>query len=352
MAFSAFGAKPAGAGTSLFGQTGAAPATQPQQSLFGTNNASSSAPKPAFGAFGAQTQPAQGSSLFGGQSVQQQQPQQPSLGSSLFSTTAGQQQQTTGSSLFGQTQPAQQTTGTGLFGQSAGAQPQGQQSSLFGNTATQNQPAQSNSLFGTNTTQNQPAQSNSLFGSSSTQPGQGLFSNTLTQPQQQTQSSLFGNAFGASSGIGTSTLGQSTLGGFGTSTAPGLQKQPTSGGFGAGGGANIFGRQTTTQPLGATTMALPFTKATKFNDLPDEIKRLFENIEYVRRHAITSTLEAQHATFIALASRTAAVDAELQKIKALYIQLWRAKTGSMRDPFNDLDRGAGGEFGLESLGGK
>ena len=67
--------------------------------------------------------------------------------------------------------------------------------------------------------------------------------------------------------------------------------------------------------------------------------------------AIVSTLEAQHATFMALASRTAAVDAELQKIRALYTQLWRAKTGSMRDPFNDLDR-VTGEIGLDSLSGK
>jgi nucleoporin p58/p45 len=62
-------------------------------------------------------------------------------------------------------------------------------------------------------------------------------------------------------------------------------------------------------------------------------------------------LEAQHATFMALASRTAAVDAELQKVKILYTQLWRAKTGSMRDPFNDLDC-ITGDFGLESLSGK
>ena len=65
--------------------------------------------------------------------------------------------------------------------------------------------------------------------------------------------------------------------------------------------------------------------------------------------AIASSLEAQHATFIALANKTAVIDAELQKIKALYTQLWRAKTGSMRDPFNELDRGNGGDFGLEGL---
>jgi len=65
--------------------------------------------------------------------------------------------------------------------------------------------------------------------------------------------------------------------------------------------------------------------------------------------AIASTLQAQHATFVALANKTAAIDAELQKIKTLYTQLWRARTGSMRDPFNELDRGTGKDFGLEGL---
>ena len=52
---------------------------------------------------------------------------------------------------------------------------------------------------------------------------------------------------------------------------------------------------------------------------------------------LAATLQAQHTTFLALAARTATLDAELQKIKALYTQLWRAKTGSVRDPFNELD---------------
>lgn len=68
--------------------------------------------------------------------------------------------------------------------------------------------------------------------------------------------------------------------------------------------------------------------------------------------AISATLEAQNASFVALANKTAALDADLQRLKALYTQLWRAKTGSMRDPFNQLDRGNGGEFGVESLYGK
>ena len=55
---------------------------------------------------------------------------------------------------------------------------------------------------------------------------------------------------------------------------------------------------------------------------------------------------------MALASKTAALDVELQKIKVLYIQLWRAKTGSRRDPFNELDRGIGEEFGMNGLNGK
>jgi len=67
--------------------------------------------------------------------------------------------------------------------------------------------------------------------------------------------------------------------------------------------------------------------------------------------SITATLQAQHATFLALASRTAAVDAELQKIKALYIQLWRSKTGSVRDPFDDVVKSSetGNDFGLSGL---
>jgi hypothetical protein len=50
---------------------------------------------------------------------------------------------------------------------------------------------------------------------------------------------------------------------------------------------------------------------------------------------ISGTLQAQNATFLALASKTAALEAELQKIKVLYTQLWRAKTESVRDPFVD-----------------
>jgi nucleoporin p58/p45 len=64
---------------------------------------------------------------------------------------------------------------------------------------------------------------------------------------------------------------------------------------------------------------------------------------------IAATLQAQHATFISLANKTALVDAELQKIKTIYTQLWRSKTGSMRDPFNPLDSADNSDYGMSGL---
>lgn len=76
-----------------------------------------------------------------------------------------------------------------------------------------------------------------------------------------------------------------------------------------------------------------------------------QQVQYTPQ-AITATLEAQNTSFVALANKIAALDTDLQRLKVLYTQLWRAKTGSMRDPFSQLDRGSGGEFGVESLYGK
>jgi len=66
---------------------------------------------------------------------------------------------------------------------------------------------------------------------------------------------------------------------------------------------------------------------------------------------VSAIMQAQYATFIALASKTAAVDAELQKIKVLYTQLWRAKTGSVRDPFGDVVKPSdkSSDFGFSQL---
>jgi nucleoporin p58/p45 len=65
--------------------------------------------------------------------------------------------------------------------------------------------------------------------------------------------------------------------------------------------------------------------------------------------AITSTIQAQNASFLNLASRAAAVHGELQKIKQLYTQLWRAKTSSVRDPFEVPGREEGDTLGLSAL---
>ncbi|OBZ62665.1 Nucleoporin nup45 [Grifola frondosa] len=464
-------------GSSIFGQTNT---PKPQGGIFGGGQQQQTTTS--LGAFGqpsTQNQPAQGTSIFGtplGQNPQQQQQQQQPAGSTLFGTSLGQTPQTqTGqsTSLFGtplgQNPQMQAGQSTGLFGTSLGQNPQqqqtqtGQSSGLFGGAfgQMQQQPQQQPSttgIFGQSVaqsgpfggTQNQPQQQSTLgaFGSLGTQPtsgGWGLGS-TTTQPAQQA---------GGSSFLGGSTLGGSLWGKPATQTP--------------------FGGQTVPQPTGPP----PFTKSTKFNDLPDQVKKIFEGTDafiqarvqisndlkqrklgeealkgqedvralhkdltnaisvlrsdvlhtrdlkskveqtvqdtivatrivegfknpqqhgaYLKNHAefpleffnrvteqmaqrlrwykatieqierklssaasqpqytpqaISSTLEAQHATFIALASKTAALDAELQKLRTLYTQLWRAKTGSMRDPFNELDRGSGGDFGLESLSAK
>ncbi|CCO30781.1 hypothetical protein BN14_04813 [Rhizoctonia solani AG-1 IB] len=49
--------------------------------------------------------------------------------------------------------------------------------------------------------------------------------------------------------------------------------------------------------------------------------------------AIANALRAQHASFMALAARTAEIDAAVQKHKTVYTARWRAQTGSARDPF-------------------
>ncbi|KAL4064460.1 hypothetical protein J3A83DRAFT_4167783 [Scleroderma citrinum] len=417
--------------TSIFGQA----ASKPAGSLFsGTQPSGTSA----FTGFG--TQPAQGTSLFGG--GQQQQQQQPT--SSLFGQpTGGTATQTTpGTSLFGGTpqQQPQTAIGTSFFGSTTQQQPQGTTGpSLFG-TATQQQP--------------QAATGTSLFGSTAqpAQPTIGLFGAPAQQQQQPQQGTGF---------FGSTLQPQPTLSALGTA--------PSSA------GPSLFGIQQSISPVQVSGHVL-FSKSTKFNDLPDDVKKKFEaldahiqgriqisnelkqrklgqeatkgqelirevhrellsvasmiqsdaqfvrdlkakteqavqdtivatriidgfknlqqhgaylknyasfplefftrvtkemqerlqwcknTIEQIERklsstvaqqqntpQAIASTLQAQHAVSVSLAAKTATVDAELQKLKSLYTQLWRTKTGSVRDPFNDLDRGTGGDFGMESL---
>ncbi|KAL5526473.1 NUP49 [Sanghuangporus sanghuang] len=418
--------------------------------------------KPLFGA-SAQSAP---SFTFGqpqqNQQQQQQQPQQQQQQQPSGTTATA-----TGTGLFGNIQPntAQQPS-TGLFGSStAQQQPQQQQQ--------QQQP--STGLFG------QPT-STGLFGSST----------SAAQPQQQQTSSLFGNTQPTTSAFG----------GFGASTSGGqqnqLQQQPQ-------GGTSFFGQpaqsqaqqqqqqlqfqqQQQQQSTAAANAGVPlFTKTTKFNDLPEDVRKKFEQIDahiqgrvqistelkqhklgdepqkgaeqirivhkdlvnsinklrsdiaamrelrarmdqavqdtiaatriidafkasqsgqsaqsqqtvWLKNYAgfpleffsrvteqlkerlqwfnntleqierklvseanhvsitpqsVTSTLQAQHASFVALAAKTAALDGELQKLKHTYRTLWRARTSSARDPFNELDRSTivgGGELGIEGLG--
>ncbi|KIK90626.1 hypothetical protein PAXRUDRAFT_151502, partial [Paxillus rubicundulus Ve08.2h10] len=366
-----------------------------------------------------------------------------SLGTSAFGQP--QQQSAMSNPLFGQPagvmQQQQQPT-TSFFGQPAGATQQQQQqptTSLFGQPVGGTQQQQPTTLFGQSGGTTQSQSTSSLFG----QPASG------TQ-QQQPATNLFGQP-------ATSTAINTT-------------------------GSSLFvpQRQSSISPSQPTGPVL-FSKATKFNDLPDEIKKKFESLDthiqgrvqisndlkqrklgqeatkgqelirdylhscftqellnvaatiqsdvlftkdlktktdqavqdtivatriidgfrnpqqngiYLKNYAsfplefftrvtqqmqerlhwykntieqierklssaavqvqstpqvISSTLQTQHAIFISLAAKTAAVDAELQKVKILYTQLWRAKTGSMRDPFNDLDRGSEGDFGMDSL---
>jgi len=412
--------------------------------------------------------------LFGGQQ-QQQQPQasQPIQPPSLFGQppqNAQQQgQQQTGGGLFGNTQQPQQNAGaSSLF-------PQAQQQQNQTNT---NQTSMFTGFGGAGTTMNAQPFVNPFMAQQSTTGGFGSGTNPMNP--------LFGGAtagnslFGGASSNPTNTS-NTLFGGMSTNTGSGGTSTNTNPLLGGQSTTNLlFGnRQQSQSNMSFSTSSAgvpPFTKSTRFNDLPDAAKKVLEEIDahiqgriqicdnlkqrklgdeaskgkelirdvhkdllhtisviqsdllqtrafkskadqtvqdtiiatrivdgfrnpqhggaqlknyaefplefFTRRademkeklnwckntieaierklssiasqtqvtpQAITSTLEAQHMTFITLASRTAAVDAELQKVKTLYTQLWRAKTGSVRDPFHELDRGAGGEFGLEGL---
>lgn len=51
--------------------------------------------------------------------------------------------------------------------------------------------------------------------------------------------------------------------------------------------------------------------------------------------AVGATLQTQHNSALALANRVGAAHAALDRVRALYTQLWRARTGSSRDPFEE-----------------
>ncbi|KAJ7928767.1 nucleoporin FG repeat region-domain-containing protein [Mycena leptocephala] len=457
----AFGIKSsAPANASVFGQP--KPPAAPAGNAFGQQNQGG-------GAFG---QPA-GGGLFG----QPQQNQQPAAAAGgLFGQNQNQNQQPAAGGLFGQPQNQQQQPATGgLFGQPQNNQQQPAGGGLFGQS--QNQQPATGGLFGQPQNQQQQPAAGGLFGQPQNNQQQPASGGLFGQPQNQQQPAAGGGLFGQSQqpAAGGGLFGQS-------------QNQPAAGGglFGQSQnqqGGGLFGNNQ--QAGGGAVCAMfapkppqqhsppPFTKSTKFNDLPDNVKKMLEEIDthiqgrvqiskdlhqrklgdeatkgqetiravhkdlintttairtdlhftrdlkaktdqavqdtivatrlvdgfrnphanaaYLKDHAgfplefftrvtvqmrerlawykstieqierklsssagqaqytphgIHATLQAQHATFLALAAKTAAVDAQLQKIKQIYTQLWRAKTGSHRDPFEGReereDLGLGG----------
>ncbi|KAH7341907.1 hypothetical protein B0J17DRAFT_765901 [Rhizoctonia solani] len=160
-----------------------------------------------------------GGSLFGSNTTQTT-PAAPAATGGLFGATSQQTTAPATGGLFGSTQPATGTTGAGLFG----AQ----------------QPA-ANTTTGT---------TGGLFGA---QPANATTGNTggLFGAQPATNTTTGGGLFGGQTG--TNTAGSSF--GFGAPAATATPAQPAA------------------QPSG------PFTRTTKFNDLPDTQKKVFEEIE-------------------------------------------------------------------------
>ncbi|KIP10490.1 hypothetical protein PHLGIDRAFT_33866, partial [Phlebiopsis gigantea 11061_1 CR5-6] len=236
-----------------------------------------------FGASTTQPQP----SLFGNPAAGQQQPQ-PTQVPSLFGNSTlgqqGQQQQPQGAGLFGQQPQTQQPAGS-LFGGGFG---QNQQ-------ASQQQSAAPNIFFGQPPPQQQQQQQTAPL---ATNP---LFGGTTAQPQQS--GNLFGS-FGSNTSNTTTTgnglFGQSNagLGGFGANQSA-IQRQPTLSGFGAGTtNTNSLFKQPSQQiNLSATTQQTNtpfFGKSTKFNDLPEDVKRALESIDSHIQGRIQISNELKH----------------------------------------------------------
>ncbi|KAF7328005.1 hypothetical protein MKEN_00381200 [Mycena kentingensis (nom. inval.)] len=483
-------AAPAATG-SVFGQ----PAQQQQPATTNLFGQPQQQQQPATtGLFGQQQQPAQqqAGGLFG---QQQQQPAATNpfgapptnaqAGGGLFG--ASQSNNQAGGGLFGasQTQPAPSTSN--LFGGSSsnlfGAKPAGP-TGLFGASTTQQQPAGTTGLFGASTTQQQPASTNNLFGASTTN---NLFGNSTAAAPST-------GLFGASTAAAPSTgLFWREYDAAATAAVDGIvwgvyrdesafrrrvyKHEPAIWWRKAGTSASVRCLRLLRSFLIAFSSpqgAPAFSKSTKFNDLPDNIRSTFEQIEahiqgrvqiskelhqrklgeeatkgrdlirgvhtdvinvataihtdltfvqdlrgktdsavedtivatriidayrnphanmsYLKDHAgfpleffarvtqqmrdrlawykstieqierklsssagqaqtpqsIHATLQAQNASFLALAAKTAQLDAALQRIKQIYAQLYRTRTGSHRDPFEG-DAAERQDLGLGSL---
>ncbi|TRM64337.1 hypothetical protein BD626DRAFT_629296 [Schizophyllum amplum] len=296
MSFGGFGStlKPAASTPSLFG---------------GTQNTQNNQQKPAGSLFGQSSGGAFGGSSTFGQPQQQQQQQQQNAGGGLFggaNTNAG--ATGTGGGLFGNTGAGQQQQGSSLFGQPQQQPQQQQQQSgggLFGSTNTGANTGTGGGLFGsTNTNTNTGTTSGGLFGSTNnntnTGTGTGLFGSTNANTSTNTGGGLFGSTTNANTGGGglfggsTTNSGGGLFGSTQQNQQQQQQQQPGGGLFGStntgGGGAfggSLFGAKPQAgaqQPLGLSTVSSqqstpPFSKSTRFNDLPDNLKKIFENID-------------------------------------------------------------------------
>ncbi|KAL1703604.1 hypothetical protein EV121DRAFT_260723 [Schizophyllum commune] len=493
MSFGGFGSilKPASSTPSLFGNT---------------NTAQNNQQKPAGGLFGGSStfgQPQQqqgntGGGLFGNTNTNTSTANTGTGGGGLFGNTGGNQQQ--GSSLFGQSNQQQQqpATGGGLFGSTTNTNT-GTGGGLFGSTNNANTGTGGGGLFGntSNTNTSNTGTGGGLFGSTSNTNtgGGGLFGST-TNTNTNTGGGLFGsnNAHtsntntGGGGLFGSTNTNTNTGGGLFGNTQQNQQQNQSGGGlFGSTNNSNsLFGAKPSTgaqQPCVMSSLgsqqqgAPPFTKSTRFNDLPDNLKRVFEQIdshiqsqvqiskdlqqrkmgeeavkgqqairsvhtdlvnamatinrdlqqakdlwhkseqatqdlitgmnivngaknpqaygahlkdfsgfplEYFIRitkemkvrlewykttleqaerklssqanqaqitpQFITTSLQAQNSAFLALAAKTATLDAELKKIKDLYRKLWREKNASLRDPFNEMDRDEKQQPGSQDFG--
>ncbi|THU95461.1 hypothetical protein K435DRAFT_859526 [Dendrothele bispora CBS 962.96] len=354
-------------GTNLFGQ----PTQQQQQTSTGTGLFGQQQPATGTGAFG--QQPAGGTGLFG-----QSQQQQPAMGTGLFGQQPQQQQQQQpgmfgggGTSLFGNNNASTTNTGGGLFGSTnnaAGA-------STFGGGMFGQRPAQSTLgqvalrfLFWVQLNEALP-----IFNDLPDELKRGLEQiDTHIQGRIQISKDLHQRKLGEEPTKGQELIRSvhKELAQTGTTIRNDLHFTRD---------LKAKADQAVQDTIIATRIvdgfrnsqnsaylkdhaSFPlefFTRVTTqirerlvwYKQTIDQIERKLAsmtNQTHITPQAITATLQAQHTTFLSLASKTAALDAELQKIKTLYTQLWRARTGSVRDPFegNVDDDGTGGPAGL------
>ncbi|CAE6446795.1 hypothetical protein ACGC1H_002916 [Rhizoctonia solani] len=160
--------------------------------------------------------------------------------------------------------------------------------SLFGSNNTQTTPAApaTGGLFGASNTTSQstaPASTGGLFGAQSaggTATNGGLFGAQQPAANTNTTGGLFGaqpaaNTTGATGGLfGAQPTANNTTGGL-------FGAQPSANTTGTTGSSFGFGApSTTTVPAQSVAQTSgPLTRTTKFNDLPDAQKRVFEEIE-------------------------------------------------------------------------